>query len=208
MLLLMKCIRMNPSNIIFVKVGTKYSYKHVNALYDQLSVLYPLAKFWCYTDDAVGIDQSVNIIDPLITLKKWWAKLALFSDKMPFEGSCLFFDLDAKVNDSIDGYLDTYDGLTIINAYWKSHLTFQPHDYDVKINSSIIKWTAGTQQHIWKHFLSNKDYFMRKYKGIDRFIHYEGIEYNTFEDGIANSVQLNKYKAPVELYNGMEYEVT
>lgn len=49
---------------------------------------------------------------------------------------------------------------------------------------------------------------MRKYKGIDRFIHYEGIEYNTFEDGIANSVQLNKYKAPVELYNGMEYEVT
>lgn len=205
----MKFIKMSqhPNNIIFVKVGIKYSHKHVNALFDKLILHYPQAEFWCYTDNCDGINVDVNIIDPIITLKKWWAKLALFSNRMPYDGTCLFFDLDTVINGPIDNFIVDYDDITVINAYWKKDLNFEPHDYDVKINSSIITWTAGTQDYIWKRFLVNRDYFMRKYAGIDRFIHYENIKYKTFRDGIANTMIINNMDAPVNLYNGMVYEI-
>jgi hypothetical protein len=83
-----------------------------------------------------------------------------------------------------------------------------PHAYDVHINSSVITWTAGEQNHIWEHFLSNKDYFMRKYKGIDRFLVHEGLKFNTFEHGLVNSVaNPSEWKAPIDMYNGLKYDV-
>lgn len=197
----------SPHNIVFVKVGTLYNHKHVNTLYQQLLKHYPNSTYWCYTDNDNNIDSHVNIIRPIKTLKKWWAKLALFSNQMPLECSCLFFDLDVVINDNINQYVNDYDGLTILNAYWKKDTKMFPHGYDVSINSSIIKWTAGEQHHVWEKFLSNKDYFMRKYKGIDRFIHHENIQYNTFEDGIVNTMFINDRKSPVDLYNGLKYEL-
>ena len=71
-----------------------------------------------------------------------------------------------------------------------------PHGYDVTINSSIIKWTAKQQNHVWTKFMSNKDYYMRKYKGIDRFLHHENIDYSTFKDGIVNTMFLNDRDLP------------
>lgn len=206
----MKCItKMNsqPDNIIFVKVGTLYNDKHVNSLYSRLIEFFPNSTFWCYTDNPTDINPKIKIVSPIKTLKKWWAKLALFSDKMPFEGTCLFFDLDLKIKQSIDSYLTDFSGLTVLNAYWKSDTVMYPHGYDVTINSSIIQWTAKQQNHIWAKFMSNKDYFMRKYKGIDRFLHHENIDYNTFKDGIVNTMFLNDREAPVDIYNGLKYEL-
>jgi len=196
-----------PDNIIFVKVGTLYNEKHVNRLYNQLIQFYPDSKFWCYTDNSVDISSNVNIISPIKTLKKWWAKLALFSDKMPFEGTCLFFDLDVDIKQDVDKYLTDYNQLTVLNAYWKHGQQMFPHGYDVTINSSIVTWTAKQQTHVWNTFLSNKDYFMRKYKGIDRFIHHENIRYSLFEDGIVNTMAINDREAPVDIYNGLKYEL-
>lgn len=196
-----------PNNIIFVKVGTLYNDKHVNSLYSQLIEFFPKSVFWCYTDNPTDINSNIKIVSPIKTLKKWWAKLALFSDKMPFEGTCLFFDLDLVIKQSIDSYLTDFSVLTVLNAYWKKDTVMYPHGYDVTINSSIIQWTAKQQNHIWTTFMSNKDYFMRKYKGIDRFLHYENIDYNTFQDGIVNTMFLNDKVAPVDIYNGLKYEL-
>jgi hypothetical protein len=196
-------------NIIFVKHGDKYHAGHVNRLYSQLVQYYPNAKFHCYTEYPQGIDEQVNIIwcfnKP--SLKYWWNKLALFSEDLPVEGKCLFFDLDMDIKRDPSEFI-TWKGLTVIRDYWKDDLYMAPHAYDVHINSSVITWTAGEQRDVWEHFLENKDYFMRKYKGIDRFIVHEKVPHNTFEQGLVNSVKSPAtWDAPIDMYNGLKYEL-
>lgn len=198
-------------NIIFVKHGTKYSAAHVNRLSDQVYKYYPDATQYCYTEDPLGINNNISIISILKkpSLKKWWNKLALFSDDMPFQGECLFFDLDMDIKSDPSRLIKDFTGLTVLESYWKLNNPkyLIPHAYDVLINSSVITWTAGEQNHIWKHFLSNKDYFMRKYVGIDRFLVHEKIPHKTFPNGLINSIA-NEYRdACIDVYNGIEYEL-
>ena len=198
---------MSPDNIIFVKHGTKYSYKHVNELSAKLVKYFPMAKFYCYTDDPSGVTIQCIPCFKKPTLKFWWNKLALFSKDFPLEGKCLFFDLDMDIKRDPSQFIK-WDGLTLINSYWKKDLYMAPHAYDVRVNSSIITWTAGEQNHIWEHFMTNRDYFMRKYPGIDRFLVHEGFKLNTFKDGIVNSVaNKNIDNAPIDMYNGIDYEL-
>lgn len=194
-------------NIIFVKHGDKYSSKHVNTLSQKLLQYYPQSNFYCYTEDPSGVDIEVIPVLKKPTLKYWWNKLALFSDQFPVKGECLYFDLDVDVKSDPNEYI-VWKDLTVLNAYWKADLYMNKHAYDVTINSSIISWIAGEQHHVWKHFMTNRDYFMRKYKGIDRFLVHEGFKLNTFKDGIANSIA-NPYEqvAPIDIYNGIDYEL-
>ena len=199
---------MRPDNIIFVKHGTKYNHKHVNRLFEQCFLYWPDAKYFCYTENKKGINAAVNIIPcfkkPSLTV--WWNKLAMFSKDFPVKGKCLFFDLDMDIKRDPSDFIH-WDGLTVINSYWKKELYHAPHAYDVHINSSVVTWTAGQQRHIWEHFLTNRDYFMRKYVGIDRFLVHEGFHFNTHPDGIVNSVANENINAPIDMYNGISYEL-
>jgi hypothetical protein len=194
-------------NIIFVKHGDKYDPEHVNRLRDQLWEYYPNSQYLCYTDNPLNVEIECIPCFKKPSLRFWWNKLAMFSKDFPVKGKCLFFDLDMDIKADPRPWLN-WDGLTIIKDYWKDDLYMAPHAYDVHINSSVITWTAGEQNHIWDHFMSNKDYFMRKYAGIDRFLVHEGIEFNTFEHGLVNSIA-NPYNgtAPIDMYNGMKYEL-
>lgn len=195
-------------NIIFVKRGNKYTAEHVNRLADQLFKYYPTANFYCYTEDSTAVKIPIIPIFKKPTLKFWWNKLAMFSKDFPVEGKCLYFDLDMDIKSNFSHYIEWND-LTVINSYWKKDFYFAQHAYDVSINSSIITWTAGEQSHIWEHFLSNKDYFMRKYAGIDRFLVHEKFKLNTFKDGIVNSVgNPLPFEAPINMYNGIKYELS
>jgi len=201
---------MYPDNIIFVKHGKKYSAKHVNRLYAQLVEYYPHCDYFCYTEDPTEINSEVKII-PVFkrpTLKYWWNKLAMFSKDFPVKGTCLYFDLDMDIKEDPSFFIKNNKGLTILRDYWKDDMYMAPHAYDVHINSSVITWTAGEQHHVWEHFLSNRDYYMRKYVGIDRFIVHENIPFRTFGHGLVNSVA-NPYNAPtpIDMYNGIEYEL-
>lgn len=192
-------------NIIFVKFGNLYDQKYVNQLYDDLIEYYPDATYWCYTENSIDINSHIQIIKPIYPLKKWWNKLALFSEQMPFKGKCLFFDLDMKIKKSFE---IKYDGLVLVNNYTKKDMFFRKHSYDVKINSSIMTWTAGEQTKLWNKFMKNRDYYMRKYKGIDRFIVHEKFKYSVFDDGLVNIVEMNdKPEAPIYMYNGIDYEL-
>lgn len=198
---------MTPDNIIFVKHGDKYTAEHVNKLRDQLMQYFPTAAYLCYTDDPLNVEIECLPVLKKPSLRFWWNKLALFNVDFPVKGRCLFFDLDMDIKEDPSAFL-TWDGLTIINSYWKQDMYFKKHAYDVTINSSIITWTAGEQNHIWDHFMSNRDYFMRKYKGIDRFLVHENIPHNTFKDGIVNSVANKNINAPIDMYNGISYELS
>jgi hypothetical protein len=198
---------MKPDNIIFVKHGKKYDAEYVNRLRDKLMPYYPMAQYLCYTDDPIGVEIECIPCFEKPTLKYWWNKLAMFSKDFPVEGKCLYFDLDMDIEDDFTDFIK-WDGLTVLDAYWKTGMYMAPHAYDVQINSSIITWTAGEQDYVWDKFMSNKDYYMRKYAGIDRFLKHEGIKFNTFETGIVDSVaNPADFKAPVKMFNGIHYEL-
>lgn len=198
-----------PDHIVFVKHGNKYNSDHVNALYEQLYKYFPDASYHVYTEFFSGCNPELNHI-PIpekISLRYWWNKLYLFSADFPLEKKAAFFDLDVCVKNDPSEYL-VWNGLTVCNAYWKRDMYMAPHAYDVRINSSIITWIPGEQTHIWDTFVSNRDYYMRKYKGIDRFLYHEGFPHNTFSDGIVNSIANEEMpNAPIDIYNGIEYHV-
>jgi hypothetical protein len=196
-----------PDNIIFVKHGDKYSPEHVNRLFEQLHNYYPWANYYCYTDNPEGVLAECIPCFKKPSLKFWWNKLAMFSKDFPVKGRCLYFDLDMDIKSDPSQYIN-WDGLTILDAYWKKDKYMAPHAYDVSINSSIITWVAGEQDHIWEKFMSNRDYYMRKYPGIDRFLVHEQIPFNTFGHGIVSSVANSPVaNAPVLMYNGIDYEL-
>ena len=196
-----------PDNIILVKHGDKYSPEHVNRLFEQLHNYYPWANYYCYTDNPEGVLAECIPCFKKPSLKFWWNKLAMFSKDFPVKGRCLYFDLDMDIKSDPSQYIN-WDGLTILDAYWKKDKYMAPHAYDVSINSSIITWVAGEQDHIWEKFMSNRDYYMRKYPGIDRFLVHEQITFNTFDHGIVSSVaNAPVANAPVLMYNGIDYEL-
>lgn len=201
---------MQPNNIIFVKHGTKYHAGHVNRLADQVFKYYPTANLYCYTEDSTDVEITTIPIFKKPSLRKWWNKLAMFSSDFPVQGKCLFFDLDMDIKSDPSLYITDFSGLTICEDYYKVGKPQYaiPHAYDVTINSSVIAWTAGEQDHIWRHFLTNKDYFMRKYVGIDRFLVHEGFKLKTFKEGLVNSVANPLGKpAAIDMYNGLDYEL-
>jgi hypothetical protein len=191
-------------NVICVKFGTKYSSDFVNKLYNDLKkVTQSEFKFYCYTDDASGIDSEVNIIFPLgkPTLKKVWNKLRLFDPAMPFKGKTYFFDLDVKILKDPLIYEDERDWekLTLIHSHWKiGKLYNRLSNYDVKINSSVMMWDASNPEmhEYWNHFNSGfRDYFMRKYVGIDRYIVHEDFTYFIFNH---EYIQSKKHQSQVK----------
>ena len=170
-------------NIICVKFGPKYGAEFVNKIYKDLN---QPTDFYCYTDDATGLHKGVNVIPDMgrPTLKKWWNKLRLFDKNFPLSGGTLFLDLDVQVHDPKRIFQIPTENLTFINCHWKQGKLYNRlSNYDVKMNSSMIAWNADDPEihKIWDHFNTGlRDYYLRKYVGIDRFIVHEDIVYDTF----------------------------
>ena len=208
------------ANIICVKWGEKYSVKHVIDLIQTLKKYNNKFSYICYTDrDADILEQNDIITIPIPNkplLKKWWNKLKLFDEKFPVSGKNLYFDLDVKINSDpfyIIEHID-WSKLTVVDCHWKkSNLYKRLSNYDVDINSSILAWdTNKSDIHgLWDHFYNSgyKDYFLRKYVGIDRYIVHEDFEYNTFPHDF---IQSHKYepnkKAAVTTFEEVNFEGT
>ena len=188
-------------NVVCVKFGTKYNSQFVNKLYHDIKALTDKEfTFYCYTDDEVGIDKEIQIIHPLgkPTLKGVWNKLRLFDPHMPFNGPTYFFDLDVKIcKDPFVHEID--DKLCIVESHWKVGKIYNRlSNYDVKINSSVMIWNADNKElhEYWNHFNTGfRDYYLRKYVGIDRFIVHEEFEYNTLN---WEYIQSKKYQPDVD----------
>ena len=208
------------ANIICVKWGEKYSVKHVIDLIKSLKKYNNKFSYICYTDrDADILEQNDIITIPIPNkplLKKWWNKLKLFDKTFPVSGKNLYFDLDVKINSDpfyIMEHID-WSNLTVVECHWKkSKLYKRLSNYDVDINSSILAWdTNKSDIHgLWDHFYNSgyKDYFLRKYVGIDRYIVHEDFEYNTFPHDF---IQSHKYepnkKAAVTTFEEVNFEGT
>ena len=209
-------------NIIFVKWGTKYSSDHVINLYNSLKNYdYPNHDYYCYTDREADVLINAGLrtisIPKKPLLKKWWNKLKMFDKEFfPLVGKNLYFDLDVKINSDPFNTIKQieWDKLTVVDCHWKkSNLYKRLSNYDVDINSSVLAWDTNQSDiaELWNHFYNSgyKDYFLRKYVGIDRYIVHEDFEYNTFPHDF---IQSYKYepdkKAPVTTYEEVNFEGT
>ena len=198
-------------NIIFVKWGTKYSSEDVNTLYK--SLVREDFDYYCYTDDPSGIDPNINII-PIPSkpaLKVWWNKLYMFNKDFPLKGKTIFFDLDVYIRSDPWVILESinWQQLTLVDCSYKTHVVdSRKHHFDVKINSSVAAWNAdaGRIHSIWDKFKINKDYYLRKYAGIDRFIVHEEFHYDVFPSDLIQSYKYSyNWKAPIVTFEEVDY---
>ena len=183
-------------NIVCVKFGIKYGPEFVNKLYADLKDQPRLTNFYCYTDDSYGLDKGIQVIPDMgrPTLKVWWNKLRMFDKNFPLSGETMFLDLDVKIQDPEKIFKIAGQQITFIDSHWKQGKLYNRlSNYDVKMNSSMITWDADDPEvhKIWDHFNTGfRDYYLRKYKGIDRFIVHEDFEYETFNH---HYIQSKKY---------------
>jgi len=176
-------------NIVCVKWGIKYSYVNVNQLYknikDTLSIPF---NFYCYTEDPVGIDSDINIIPIETEYYGVWNKLALFNLDLD---KTLYLDLDLHIQKDITPLLDK-SIFTLVECYWK------PKDelagWDHNINSSVMLWHGDENKEIYDRFITNSEFYMKKYPGIDHFIYHEGFFYDKWEKGLIYSRMFGRYK--------------
>ena len=156
-------------NVICVRWGNKYGPEYVDQLHrmveKHLDVPY---EFHCYEGQDDGLEE-------------WWPKLRLF-EKGRFKGKCLYFDLDTVIQNNIT-HLTEYEDFHLIKAYWKGGYK-ESADFNMDINSSCMVWDGDENAHIWEYFWENADYYMTKYKGIDRFMYHEGLINKVFPKGI------------------------
>jgi hypothetical protein len=192
-------------NILCVKWGDKYNHEYVNTLYKSLHQY----SFYCYTEDSTGLHPDIKVIPipPKPVLKVWWNKLALFSRDFPVKGKNIFFDLDVKINSDPVPHLKNIDWskLNLVDCHWKSDPIYdRPTSYDVRIHSSIMVWESNENTYeIWDHFNQSgyKDYFLRKYVGIDRYIVHEEFEYDLLPSDLSQSKMYEPDKiAPITTF--------
>ena len=130
-----------------------------------------------------------------------WNKLAMLDEFT--DGEYFFIDVDTFRRAPLPK-IEITDKLMIWSDTWKDIDDYPKHSYNTILNSSIMAW-KGDHSYIWNHFHKNRDYYMRKYKGIDRFLYWEDIEYDIIPDGIVVSHSQPDDGSPLLTFNGEDY---
>ncbi len=135
-------------NIACVKVGNKYSSEYVNILFDMVRrnlIEGTPGKFICFTDDAEGLNEGIEVRSVPSDLAGWWAKLYLFSSEAFAEGErVIYFDLDVVITGALEPLLD-YSG---------NFAALRDNGVEGQINSSIMLWSAGKVNQIWDEWVT------------------------------------------------------
>ena len=126
----------------------------------------------------------------------------------------MLFDLDIKINHDPSPYVKFENKLNMVSAYWKRDIKkyYIKHAYDTVVNSSVLTWINHPWsqfeyhvKHINEHFNTNRDYFMRKYRGIDGFIFNECKLYGLHKDGILSRHETPLEGAAIESWNNVDF---
>jgi hypothetical protein len=76
-------------HVVCIKAGPKFGPDYPNILFDMvrrsLAEGYP-GTFTCFTDDASGLDEGIEVRPLPADLPGWWSKLALFKPGLFPEG--------------------------------------------------------------------------------------------------------------------------
>ncbi len=184
-------------NVYCLKWGTKYDRHFVEDLKSKLSKYLTVDhNFICYTD-APEKEYDIKIEN---NLPHVWNKLSL----LQFSGDSLYFDLDINITDSVNFLTEDFTDFTVIDSRaWKNNkedLKFKITS-NTFVNSSIMRWS--NHYDIYNNFIKNCNTYMRIYKGIDRYIYNENIDYKYFSnEKIISWKSENFSEKAIVLYNG------
>lgn len=194
--------------ILTLKYGSKYSSDDVNSIYDTTKGKY---NYLCVTDDPAGLNKNINVLPIDNEIEGHWEKVKLF--RIKGYGKILYLDLDVKVQQDLDhlfNYLDTRP--VICYTYWKNkefpYLKSKDWSFNFlsNYNSSVMLWEDAS--HIYNYWKENKDYYMVKYAGDDRFLFHENFTFDMFPENEIYSFKFSgsKYRESytIALLNGQE----
>lgn len=122
---------MQRVNVLCIKWGKKYGPEYVNKLHSMVGRhLHRPFRFVCLTDDAEGINESIEVksipnigFDEFDQRKPWslghgWLKLTGFAKSLhDLEGVTLFLDLDIVIVDDLDPFFD-FPGEFVVIKEW------------------------------------------------------------------------------------------
>jgi len=155
----------NPSNILCVRFGNKYSIAYVEKLRNMIerNITVPY-KLYCLMDDPTPINGVQLIIQKNAGYAKgWWHKVHMFDPSLPLSGRILYVDLDVVICNSINKLVqisgNTFMGIRDFNR--KFHRDWK------YLNSSVMSWVHGTQNHIYNQFIGNPQAAMRMHGDQD-----------------------------------------
>jgi hypothetical protein len=156
----------NTVNIVCLKWGTKYGADYVNNLYASVKRNTTVDfKFWCFTDNAVGINPEVTV-EPLPYAKHlntWWNKLYLFSNNLPIpKGEKIFYiDLDTVIVDNIDQLISkkVTKQIVVLKDFYHSIAKSA-----TLIGSGLMCWQHGRYRKIWSSFIKDANHIVQAAK--------------------------------------------
>ncbi|MGB0372873.1 MAG: glycosyltransferase [Opitutales bacterium] len=142
-------------NVICMKWGTKYGPHYVNRLYRHVSKnLSGDYRFICFTDDASGIDEGVEVFPiPEMDLdpnepERGWKKLTILGEtEANMKGQVLFLDIDIIVRAPIDQLFEHPGEFLIIQDWLRKHRQIG--------NSSVFRFKAGAHADVLDYFVKN-----------------------------------------------------
>jgi hypothetical protein len=163
-------------------VGDKYDDQYVIKLQRMVSLNTTRPyEFVCFSDRLIYGVNVVLIDDPLRYDPVWYKLWILQHPKLSNYNQKVFLDLDVVIHNNIDWLFDIECfNLVVVGSDWKpdkiKHL-----EGDTGYNSSVMVWHDARD--IWDAFDKRPDYFMLKYKGIDRFLWNERLYVSTLPSG-------------------------
>ena len=140
-----------PIRILCVRFGNRYGRDYVERLRNMVArhITIPY-EFVCLTDDLHPIEGVRSIVQPNANYARgWWHKVHMFDPTLPLSGRILYFDLDVVIHNSINKlatmFTDDFVGIHDFNRAFHSNW----HN----LNSSVMAWNHGSQNHIWHQFI-------------------------------------------------------
>lgn len=181
----------HPVNIICVKTGTKYTKEDVQRLHKMVkrNCTLPFI-FYCLTDNLEDLPDDVIgvVVDQELDLEAYWWKISLFN--LGWTEQVLYMDLDVIIQNNIDYIFEDVNSknlkcLSIIDAG-----IYYPFDGTAQsiltipitnLNTSIMLFNPKDHQELYNKFVSNIDYNIIHYYGLDRFIYNESQALSFFD---------------------------
>ena len=153
----------------------------------QKHLTYRPIKFYCLTNVPLSEFNNYTEIIPIAlkyNLSGWWSKLELFRLDLPFEGKCIYFDLDTIITGSIDDFVNYSNNISFctvlplkgkmkiyddIQIPGETHIILDDGLMNViRFRSAVISWIAGTyildipdliKKNITKIYRGDQDFF-------------------------------------------------
>ncbi len=154
-----------------MKWGSLYSSEYVNKLYRAVTEHLSLPfNFLCFTDDAEGLLPEIKALDiPDIDVEPpklytGWRKFALFKEKLPVSGQCLFLDIDQMIVGSLDDFFSYRpDTIPIIRDWVPLGRRIFPKGPPVG-NSSVFRFEANKTDFIYQRFQDELEWALSNFE--------------------------------------------